>query len=285
MEIDMTEIHEKLVTAFSGIGARLQNIGILDVLEILLLAVLFYFLFDFMRQRRAGRLLVGIVALFVLGEIAVLCSFETLAFLFGALFHVGLLALIVIFQPEIRAALEGIGELPVRFFSRLFGSRNKFYIEEEVSILCDAVSDMSRSRTGALIVLERLTKLGDLMATGVSLDARLSVKMIKSIFHDRGPLHDGAVIIRHGRVAAASCVLPNSSRRDDEVLDVGTRHRAALGVSEISDAIVLVVSEETGTISLAMNGCLHRDCNVRDLRHELFSLLSGKTNAFGVKKG
>ncbi len=281
----MREIHDTLVSAFSAIGTRLQGFGILDFVEILLLAVLFYFLLNFMRQRRAGRLLIGILAIFLLGEIAVLCSFDTLAYLFGALFHVGLLALVVIFQPEIRAALEQIGELPVRLFTRLGGSRNKFYIEEEVSILCDAVSDMSRSRTGALIVLERLTKLGDLMATGVPLDAKLSVKLIKGIFHDRGPLHDGAIIIRHGRLAAASCVLPNSSRRDDEVLDVGTRHRAALGVSEISDAIVLVVSEETGMISLAINGYLHRDCNVRDLRHELFSLRSGKSNSFGRKKG
>ncbi len=280
----MTEIHNKLVAALSGIGARLQNFQIFDAVEILLLAVILYFLFDFMRQRRAGRLLIGIFALFLLGEIAVLCSFDTIAVIFGALFHVGILALLIIFQPEIRAALERIGEFPVRLFTRLSGSRNKFYIEDEVSILCDAVSDMSRSRTGALIVLERLTKLGDLMATGVALDAKLSVKLIKGVFHDRGPLHDGAIIIRHGRLAAASCVLPNSSRRDDEVLDVGTRHRAALGVSEISDAVVLVVSEETGRISLAMNGYLHRDCNVRDLRHELFSLLSGKTSSF-KKKG
>ncbi len=260
---------------FSFAVTQFKMLTFIDALDILLLTVVLFISVEFIRERRAGKLLVGVASVVVLYGISILCHLNALSFLIKAILEVGIIAFIVIFQPEIRAALEKIGDGPFRGIKH-FESKNTSQLTVEISTLCDAIGDMSRSHTGALIVIERTTKLGDIMETGVAVDALLSSKLLKNIFYDKSPLHDGAVIMRHMRISAAGCVLPNAVRDAEEVANVGTRHRAALGVSEISDAVVIVVSEETGKISLALNGKLHRDYGVRPLRHDLLVLLGGK---------
>ena len=260
---------------FSFAAVQFKMLTLVDVIDIFLLTVVLFVSVEFIRERRAGKLLVGVASVVVLYGVSVFCHLNALSYLIKAILEVGIVAIIVIFQTEIRAALEKIGDGPFRGIKH-FESKNTTQLTAEISALCDAIGDMSRSHTGALIVIERTTKLGDIMETGVMVDAVLSSKLLKNIFYDKAPLHDGAVIMRHMRISAAGCVLPNAVRDPDEVANVGTRHRAALGVSEISDAVVIVVSEETGKISLALNGKLHRDYGVRPLRHDLLVLLGGK---------
>lgn len=277
-EIDMNAILESITDWFSFVFIQLQMITVSDVIDILLLTAILYIFGRFFLERRASKLFIGIVIVILIGGIGILTHLYALSYLFRAVKQVGVLALIVLFQPEIRAALEKIGDSVMHSAGRFGRSKDTTRLDAEITALCDAVSDMSRSRTGALIVIERSTKLGDLMETGVIVDAVMSAKLLKNIFFNKAPLHDGAVIIRHMRIAAAGCVLPNSSQGPEVVGNVGTRHRAALGVSEISDAVTIVVSEETGTISIALNAHLHRDYGARTLRHDLLQLLGGRSD-------
>lgn len=273
----MEHIFEAIGNGFSFAVSQFAMIQPRDVLDILILAVFLFLLLRFVWDRRAGKLLIGMASIFVFYGLSLLFGFNATSFLLGNIFEVGILAIIILFKNEIRDALEKVGEGPMRGFRSFGESRDTARLNEEITALCDAVCDMSRARTGALIVVERSTKLGDLVETGVEIDAVISAKLLKNIFYDKAPLHDGAVILRHMRIAAAGCVLPNANYSQEEALNLGTRHRAALGVSEISDAVVIVVSEETGIISLAHNGKLKRDYGASALRHDLSVLLGGKS--------
>lgn len=201
-------------------------------------------------------------------------SCGSISFLMQNVFQIGAIALIVLFQPELRKVLEQVGRTRVSALGSVFAptSDNETDImhrwEETINAVCDACATMSRQKVGALMIFERSTPLGDVIATGTIVDAQPSYELINNLFFKNSPLHDGAVILRDGRIHAAGCVLPLSANFTIS-RELGTRHRAALGMSENSDALALVVSEENGKISLAENGVLKRDLSIDELRSEL----------------
>ncbi len=265
---------QSLIDWFSFAGKQFCFLNFRDVIDILLLSLLLFWLLKFVHDRRAAKLLFALVPILLVYFVSFAADLYAIAFVLRSLAGIGLIAGIIIFQPEIRAALERIGEDFIGLFSGFGKAKDTELLRKNVTVLCDAVCEMSRTKTGALIVIERSTKLGDLMETGVYLDATLSSKLLRNLFFNKAPLHDGAVILRHMRVAAAGCVLPNTTQTAPEIANIGTRHRAAIGASEISDAVVIVVSEETGTISLALSGRMYREFGFQSLRNELLQLLS-----------
>ncbi len=254
--------------------APIKNYNIIsDTADILLLTLVIFFIYRFIRERRAMKLLIGLgcfLALFLVGDFL---NMTATSLVFGNFTQIGVLAVLIIFQPELRSALEKVGGISAGIRNIATESREASVKSAEIDALCTAVSDMSRDKVGALIVIERTTKLGEYIKSGVSIDAALTAHLLRNIFFNKAPLHDGAAIIRQGRIYAAGCFLPLSTQ-DDINKDLGTRHRAALGLSEMSDAIVIVVSEETGTVSIATNGELKRNFNYSTLKQELNKLLS-----------
>ena len=243
---------------------QLSNITVTDVVDIVIMAVLLLFVYGFIRGRRAGKLVLGIVvwmAIFALGKAL---NLYTISFLFGYIFQAGIIALVVIFQPELRTALERVGGEPLRSLKGL-SDNGRTDAHLWIRDVCEASSEMSRSKTGALMVFERSAVLTETAQSGIELDAKISSHLIRNVFFNKSPLHDGAILIRDGRLHAASCLLPLTRRSDiDQAL--GTRHRAAIGISEISDVFVVVVSEETGKISVVENGVITRDITAQALK-------------------
>jgi diadenylate cyclase len=260
-----------LKEGFFDLIARIASIGFFDILDIVIVSVIFYYTYRFVRDRRAGKLALGICVILFLLIISQVFRMSATNFLFSNIAQAGVILLVVVFQPELRSALEKIGGAG-KDFKLLSGSKgNKSSVA--LSLLCEAVQELSRESTGALIVIERNTPLGDIIKTGTVVNADIGVAMIKNIFYNKAPLHDGAMVIRNQRVHAAGCFLPLSTK-DDIIKNLGTRHRAAIGMSENSDAIVIVVSEETGTISLAVDGKLRRNYDYSSLKKELGSILN-----------
>lgn len=257
-----------------NIWLRVREIDFIDIADILIVAFLFYWIIKFVRGRRAGKLLAGVVfltsLLIISGE--KLLDMKALNFILTNLFSVGIVALVIVFQPELRSALEKMGGESLKNFTSKLDDDEAALLRSAISEVCVAAEDLSRSKTGALIVFERSTRLGDYIRTGTTVDAATSSFLLGNIFFNKAPLHDGAVIIRKGRVHAAGCFLPLSSNTEI-VKELGTRHRAALGVSENSDSVVLVVSEENGVISVAVDGELKRDFSRETLERYLNSLL------------
>ncbi|MBR6708252.1 MAG: diadenylate cyclase CdaA [Clostridia bacterium] len=245
-----------------------REITLVDILDIVILAFLFYFVYRFIRDRRAGKLAVGVVFIFVVLIISSTLEMHALSFLLQNFYQVGIMALFVVFQPELRAALEKMGAMPMTGLKTISEQRDTEHTAESIAAIAEAACDLARDKTGALIVLERTTKLGEYIKSGVIINAQVNSFLLRNIFFNKAPLHDGAVIIRDNRVYAAGCFLPLSTR-NDILMDLGTRHRAAIGMSEISDAPVIVVSEETGTISIAYEGELKRNFNYNSLKKEL----------------
>lgn len=243
-----------------------------DILDILVVAVLLYQVYRFIRDRRAGKLFAGVIILILLQFLSELLGLNTLHFLMQNVFQAGLVALVVVFQPELRSALEKIGGEPLKGLKSIGENRDQGALASMIKEICEAASDLSASKTGALIVLERSTKLGDVIKSGVVVNADVSSFLLKNIFFNKAPLHDGAVVIREGRIYAAGCFLPLSTN-EAIIKDLGTRHRAGIGMSENSDALVIIVSEETGTISLAKDGQLRRGFNYNSLKRALEQLL------------
>lgn len=250
----------------------LKEINVIDVIDILIVAVILYFVYKFIRNRRAGRLAIGILLLLLVFIISSVLNMHALTFLLSNLFQVGIIAVVILFQPELRAALERVGNQPLRGLKAVTDARSSAQISSMISNICDAVCDLSSTKTGALIVIERETKLGDIEKTGTEINADVNSALIKNIFFNKAPLHDGAVIISQQRIHSAGCFLP-LSEKNDIYSELGTRHRAAIGISENSDAITIVVSEETGVISLALDGELKRNFDYTALKNQLYSLL------------
>ena len=265
---------EYFVEPFRGFSWR-------DGLDIILLAALFFAVFCFVRERRAGRILWGVGLLIGIYAVSELCNFYGLRYLFGSFFGYSLVALVVIFQPEIRSVVERLGSVSVRELKNIGTHQvvNRSALSptalDEIVL---AVKHMSFSKTGAIIAIERSIKIGEYAQSGTMLNSDVSARLLQTIFYNLTPLHDGAVIIREGRVFAAGCNLP-LTQNTEPIKDLGTRHRAAVGASEDSDAIIIVVSEQTGIISLAVKGELYRNFTSVSLRRKLGELLGMQRNA------
>ena len=247
----------------------LMSIKVTDVIDIVIVAYLLYRLLGFIKETRAQQLFRGILLIVAFFLISEMFNLSLLNWLFTKLITVGLIAVVILFQPEIRRALEQIGRRGV--LSRQFRDMGKEEIYATVHKLVDAVDDFSSTQTGALMAIERETMLTDISETGVIVDAEISVRLLGNLFYEGSPLHDGAVIIRGDRVHAASCVLPLTERQNIGK-NLGTRHRAALGLSEVSDAFIIVVSEETGAISVAQNGEFRRFLDLKTLEKMLLDI-------------
>ena len=253
----------------------LFNITVIDVIDIIIVSFLLYYTFKFIQERRAAKLAIGLILLLALLLISEVLNMHALNFILSNLFSVGIIALVIVFQPELRSALEKVGGESLRSI------RGKMD-DETVAEVAVAAEQLSQSKTGALMVFERSTKLGDVIRTGTVLDAKPTSFLIGNIFFNKAPLHDGAVIFREGRIHAAGCFLPLSDN-NEIVKDLGTRHRAGSGMSENSDAIVLIVSEETGIISVACDGVLKRGFSRKKLETYLESQLIVKENSLKSK--
>jgi diadenylate cyclase len=230
-----------------------------DAVDILVVAYLIYTVINLLIHTRTGLLIKGAVVLLVAYFLATNLQLRTIKFLIDYLFRYGLVVLVVIFQPELRTVLEKIGrtELGRSLFISRLGSTEQDSQKQAIDIITTAAERLSSTNTGALIVFEKETPLTDIISTGTTIDAEVSEELIGNIFYKGAPLHDGAVVIRKDRIVAAACLLPVSHNLEIS-RDMGTRHRAALGISENSDAVVLVVSEENGFISIAQNGSIVR---------------------------
>ena len=245
-----------------------SSIGITDILDILIVAFIVYKVLGFIRETRAEQLAKGLLVLVVGTLLSDICHLYTLHWILSNVMTVGLIALIVLFQPELRRALEKLGRSK---FINISEDVDKDDAKRIVIGMSKAIETMSATKTGALMVIERETKLNDIVETGTIVDAAISAEMIGNVFYEGAPLHDGAVIIRGGRLYAAGCVLPLTQNKKLGK-ELGTRHRAGIGVTETSDALVIIVSEETGVISLAQNGELTRFVDVKRIEKILLGL-------------
>ena len=253
--------------------STVKNMGILDFVDILLLGFILYFLYRFIRDRRAGKLLFGLGIVFVLSLMGEALEMPATKFIFSDFRQIGVIAILILFQPELRSALEKVGGTSWSGIRSIAAdSRDYAVLHAEIDAICSAASDLSRDKVGALIAIEKTTKLGEYIKSGVYIDAAISPYILRNIFFNNAPLHDGAVIIRSGRICAAGCFLPLSTNEEIDK-DLGTRHRAAIGLSECSDAIVIVVSEETGVISVVTEGNIKRNYNYNSLKQTLNTML------------
>ncbi len=240
----------------------IKTIEVVDIIDIAILAYAVYVLLKFIRETRAGQLVKGILLLVAGYLVSSYFGLKSITYLLSSMLDIGIIAVIVLFQPEIRRAMEKVGRAKIG--SKYFG----FGISSDeltqtwsgaINAICDSCVELSASCTGALIVVERQVRLGEQIETGTMLNALPSKEVFGNIFYPKTPLHDGAVIMRDGIILAAACFLPKPQQEALVNKKLGSRHRAAIGMSENSDAIVIVVSEETGQISVAMNGVLTRD--------------------------
>lgn len=250
---------------------------LIDVLDIVIVAYLVYKILGFIQETRAQQLVRGLVVLGIVFFLSDFLKLYLLNWLLRNFVTMGLFALIVLFQPELRRGLEQLGRRNI--VSGQFRSLDKENAIEVVKKIVAAVDDFSATRTGALIVFERETMLNDIIETGTIVDARISVRLLGNLFYEGSPLHDGAVIIRGDRIHAASCVLPLTEKKNIG-RNLGTRHRAGLGVSEVSDALVIVVSEETGVISVAENGNFRRFMDLKSVEKILLGVYMPQEETF-----
>ena len=248
------------LTYFKGFFMVLK---ITDLVDVLLIAFIVYQLLKLIKETRALQLVKGILILFFALEISSWFNLTTLNYLLRSAMQVGMFAIVVIFQPELRSLLEKMGRSNVGKIINI-GTGTADSQTLAIQEIAQAAANLSEGKTGALIVIERETKLGDIIGTGTLIDAEVSSALLENIFVPKTPLHDGAVIIRGDRIHTAGCLLPLTSN-ENLSRELGTRHRAALGISEASDAFVIVVSEETGKISIAASGALTRNLDKESL--------------------
>lgn len=250
----------------------ISSVTVTDIIEIIIISVLFYYILRWFRNTRAWTLFKGLLLIFVLLLLAAIFNFDTILWLASRILNVGLIGLIIIFQPELRRALESLGGRSV--FGRLFttdrGNKKRFSDQTMEEVL-RAVTHLSKAHTGALICMELDISLREYEHTGINIDAVVTSELLENVFEDKTPLHDGAVIVRDDRLVAATCYLPMSSSR---TLDkkYGTRHRAALGLSEVTDSFTIVVSEETGAVSIAYQGALIENVQTADLKNRMIEI-------------
>ena len=252
-----------VLDSFFSAFNQFHTISFIDIIDILIVAYIIYRVMKLLKDTSAERLVKGIIVLVGIMLLASMLHLTMISWLLQQALNVGLFAIVVVFQPELRRLLEQIGK---GNFSRLIVPADApDEVESMITATVSACADMSRTKTGALIVFERRERLGEIISTGTMVDAAPSAELIKNIFFKNSPLHDGAMIVRAGRVCAAGCVLPLSGNQSLS-RDLGTRHRAAVGMSESADSVLVVVSEETGSISVAIGGMLKRHLSPDMLR-------------------
>lgn len=275
---------ETVDITWSYFVSQVKSIGILDIIDIIFVALLLYLVYSFIRDRRAEKLIFGIIFLLAIMVVSNLLGLSAMSFIMSNLFQVGFVALAVVFQPELRSVLEKVGGEPIRSLKSISsaGKEQVGAVSTGINEIARTAEELSASRTGALIVLERTTKLGDITRSGVTVNADLNSFLLRNIFYEGAPLHDGAVIVRDWRIIAAGCFLP-LSHNENIIMDLGTRHRAGIGMSEESDAVVVIVSEETGNISVAVGGQLKRGYTYNSLKREL-EMLFGISNQKNISK-
>jgi len=268
-----------LADFFMVLFDNIKIFRIRDLIDIAIVAFVIYHGIKLIKETRASQLIKGIIALVVFAQIADMLQLNSVNFILDNTLQLGLIALLVVFQPELRRTLEKVGSAK---FTNLFKINDEVVetYSEEVST---AVRNLARTKTGALIIMERQTKLGEITDKGIPVDSCITDSLLENIFVPNTPLHDGAVIISGGRIKAAACVLPLTEKSDISK-ELGTRHRAAIGVSEIADCIAIVVSEETGNISVAMNGEIKRGYDYKKLKNEIDKMFAVEKPSDNLKK-
>lgn len=261
----------------------IPSVHITDIIDIIIVAIVIYTVIHWIKETRAWSLFRGLMVIAMFSLLSYNLHFYTITWIIERTFSVGVIAVIIIFQPELRKALEQIGASGFSSVTGLLQTKpsDDRLFPQDANEIVEACVKMAEVKTGALIVIERNVSMGDIVsASGVAVDAVISSQLLINIFEDKTPLHDGAVIIRDNRVAAASCILPVTQSEIGQ--ELGTRHRAAVGASEVSDAFIIVVSEETGKISIARDGKLEKAVSEAVFRQELLNLCE-KTTPAGAK--
>lgn len=275
----MEKIKEFFLTYLRPVTS--MKITVMDIIEILIIAVLIYNIVKWIKNTRAWVLIKGILLLFLFYVIASILNFDVILWIFANGIGVSITALIIVFQPELRKALEQLGKRNI-VTNLLSDKEEDMFSDQTVEELVKASYELGRARTGALIVIENTVRLDEYEATGISLDAKVTSQLLINIFEHNTPLHDGAVIIRGNRITSATCYLPLSDNMRLSK-ELGTRHRAAVGISEATDSFTIVVSEETGGVSIAEGGELTRRVG-RELLKERLKELQNKTDDEKPKK-
>lgn len=266
---------DKIISFFKDVFSMLPTLKIMDVVDILLVAVVIYAVFMMIRTTGSARIAKSVIIILLLTGVTELLSMHLTNFILDGILEIGLIALVIMFQPELRRMLEKMGSKSFREILNMKTEQRE--IEKVIGQTVAACEILSKEHTGALIVFERDVSLADYQKTGTVIDAQVSHELLRNIFFTKAALHDGAVLVRKDRLAAAGCVLPLTQNRNISS-DLGTRHRAAIGISEVADAVVVVVSEETGTISVAVNGMLKRHLAPQTLAKLLKNELDPQTD-------
>lgn len=264
---------QNIQSFLSNIVAVFADFRFVDFLDICFVVFLIYNVIKIIRETRTGQLVKGLVLLGVVYFFVTVLDMQATSYLFSALFRDAILVLVVVFQPEIRHIMETVGRSRFKGISGLHARNEQIRYNEDTTVMigeiCKACAEMSDRKIGVLLVLERDTLLNEIIETGTPVDAKVSEELLGNIFYPKAPLHDGAAVIRENRLCAAGCILPLTQNHSAVSSALGTRHRAAIGMSEQSDAVLVVVSEETGAISVAKDGKLRRDISDGELREML----------------
>ena len=267
---------------FNKFFQLIYRISINDVVDILIVAYLFYKILRFIKDTRAEQLFKGVIILLVATQVSGMLKLHTLYWILVKILEAGFILPFIIFQPELRAGLEHLGRNTNLYrFGTQAKSAYELNVEKVISEMLGAVYDMAGRKIGALLVLEGKTKLNEIVETGTEIDAKITKQILCNIFIPNTPLHDGAVIIRDGKIKSAACFLPLTQRKDLSK-DLGTRHRAGIGVSEISDSLILIVSEETGHVSIARAGKIYRDVSKERLANILKNFYKNNSEEKGL---
>lgn len=246
-------------TQFADSLKSIRSMGVSDVLDILIVAVVVYLVIGFIRRTNSIKVANGILLLVLALWLSSVLRLSVTNFLLRQVFEIGILAVIILFQPEIRRALEKVGSSQLfAIFGKEWGVQGMEHVIMQTVYACE---DMARSHTGALIVFERDNRLNEVRSSGTFIDAQVSTELLKNVFYDKSPLHDGAAIIKDGRLTAAGCMLPLSMNANLS-RELGMRHRAGIGITEHTDAVAVIVSEESGSISVAVDGLLKRHLTI-----------------------
>ncbi|MGX8797262.1 diadenylate cyclase CdaA [Fusibacter sp. JL298sf-3] len=264
---------EILSTVMNFIKAFVSGIEINYILDILIIAYVFYKLLGLIRETRAEQLVKGFLIILIISKVSEWGKLYAINYVLQSTLTIGVIALVIIFQPELRKALEHLGRSQWILTPGRKGVDDEY--KRTINEIADAASVMSRKKIGALIVVERTIGINDIVETGTITDAKVSADLLMNIFYPKSPLHDGAVVIKNNRIMAAGCLLPLSSNKYISK-ELGTRHRAAMGMTESSDALIVIVSEETGAISLAVEGKLQRFLDPTTLKELMLKTLNAE---------